>query len=573
MNKEDSSYVNKYKVEIIIGIVVILILSNVSVLSTTITQTDLRTSTSDSDLVIDYDDSWIRMGNGTVDNHSLSASVFNQWDNAYSHRGDYNNTVAADITNDMMLGWNASNATLIRNSNGNYWAIDGTADDVQIQVAIDDCTDSNGGTVWIPSGDIDFNAKVDLASNVNIIGAGFGVTKINLSGSMDGDRTGFLGNGINNFSIQSLSMDGLAQNVKYLIAVSNVQDCTFRDLRLNGTSDAGFYSDSVPKRMTLDNIHVTGVIDVGGHTPYQCFTFSRNKDCTYNNLYAYDIIDADVAIDWANCNSISINNIYIDLEGGAVANKGIKCGGSDTYPASDYNMNNINIKNTPGTSTESVSAMYFENNINNVNVNNLNIVDGGGLRVQDNHVYTNRLRNINFNNVYVNNSIDDSDAYGVMVFGAENVSFNNLVTDDCFGRALWFEDAKNITVTNGRFSEGGLSSKLETSRDVSFSQCVWKDNRNTRCFEIIDSTNWSITDCKFLNNAGDAIRTNVGTTGCQYWSITNCVFKNNGDEGIDMGSLVDEFIITGNLFVDDTVDSFPSGAGNYIFSMNMNCTG
>jgi len=59
--------------------------------------------------------------------------------------------------------------TYIRNSNGRYWDVT----DNYIQEAIDDLNSSNGGTVYLPSGEITIDSTINVWSNVRIVGQGY----------------------------------------------------------------------------------------------------------------------------------------------------------------------------------------------------------------------------------------------------------------------------------------------------------------------------------------------------------------------------------------------------------------
>jgi len=140
------------KNKIISSIIILLLIWTSVAFAGTVSNNDNQTTSSDSDIIIDYDDSFCKFHNGTydyleVDNNTINNDVIN----TLMGEDIFNNSKASTIDNDMMLGWNASNATRIQNSNGKSW----TATGANIQLAIDDLNTSTetGGTVWCPSGD------------------------------------------------------------------------------------------------------------------------------------------------------------------------------------------------------------------------------------------------------------------------------------------------------------------------------------------------------------------------------------------------------------------------------------
>lgn len=177
---------NKDKIKTKAGVILIallmIIISIGSVLGGTVTNTDVKTTTTDSSLEINYSDGWIRADNATVDNQSLTASEFNEWNLAYEHIGDpfYNASAAAGVSTTlinqwslgyeyrgdpyfnasdaegftwaMAAGWNSTSGAqkapslnLITNSKNNSWAVT----EGNLALALDDASDY--GSVWVGS--------------------------------------------------------------------------------------------------------------------------------------------------------------------------------------------------------------------------------------------------------------------------------------------------------------------------------------------------------------------------------------------------------------------------------------
>jgi parallel beta-helix repeat protein len=92
---------------------------------------------------------------------------------------------------------------------GDY-VCDGTADDVQIQAAIDAANASGGGDVYIKAGTFNEATAIVPKSNVHIYGAGIGVTIIKQASGINSDV--IAGSSVSNFSINNLGIDGNKAN-------------------------------------------------------------------------------------------------------------------------------------------------------------------------------------------------------------------------------------------------------------------------------------------------------------------------------------------------------------------------
>ena len=73
-------------------------------------------------------------------------------------------------------GWNASNATMIRNSNGRYWEPTGE----NIQNAINDLV--SGGVVYLPSGTIEVTTQILMDDDIWLKGSGM-TTVLHITGN------------------------------------------------------------------------------------------------------------------------------------------------------------------------------------------------------------------------------------------------------------------------------------------------------------------------------------------------------------------------------------------------------
>lgn len=171
----------KFRTEAIVVFIALMCISMVigRVLSGTVTINDESMTTTDSNLEVNYAGGWIRLDNATIADQSLNSTVFNQWDLAYSNRGDpfFNASVGADITDAMMISWNTSsgggvglNVTNITNSNGNEWP----PTLANLRLAFLDLADT-GGKVSYP-GNTEINVSgtpLLIPSNVIFEGCGY----------------------------------------------------------------------------------------------------------------------------------------------------------------------------------------------------------------------------------------------------------------------------------------------------------------------------------------------------------------------------------------------------------------
>ena len=452
----------------------------------------------------------------------------------------------------------------IWNSNGKYWGTDGTADDVQIQAAMDDLS-GTGGTVWLPPGTFDLADDIDIVSHVNLVGSGMDTTILKMSDTFGAQRYGIkVSSGSpHNFSIQDLTVDADEQDFYSCMFIDSSTNVLLKNIHVTGASLSNLYISGMCKRLTLENVHSSNICSPGSRNPMQAITFSQVYDSNMNGIYAYDIDDVDVVLDWGNCNNVSVNNVYVDATGAPLGTKGIKIAASESTPSKNLNFNNIIVKGITGDTTDNGRALYIENAVTNSNFNNIVLEDGGAFYIGKG-TGTPTTKRLNINNVCVNNTIIDSDAWGFNILNAEDITLSNIETNYCYARAIYMQDSNNITVTNGKFIGGEYASALVGCEDITFDMCTFKDNKNAaRTLELQDSNNLSILGCRFLNNVGDGIATNYGAVGAQYYVINGCTFRNNL-KGIDLGTHDDNFIITDNIFFDDTCDAAPGGSTSVI---------
>lgn len=455
--------------------------------------------------------------------------------------------------------------TFVMNSKGNYWELDGAADDVQIQAAIDDL--GTQGWVKIPNGTWDLEADVEIKTNVDILGAGMNSTRLVMDGTFGSNRYGITDlDGDNNFSIQDLTIDADEQDFYSAIFLYESVDCLIQNVRTSGASKVNFYTE-LCIRMTVDNVHSTNMCNVGARNPSQAMTFSQISDSTMTKLYAYNLQETDVILDWGNCNNNSVGLVFIDATGAAVVTKGIKVGAS-TIPSANMNFDNINIKGITASSADNNRAFYVVNAVTGLNVNNLNIW-GGSLYFNDYAAAVTPMRNINFNNVNIwYDGADVIYVYGVQLHYANNVTISNLNVYMAYGYPMYVLGSENFTFENADWIGGDYPVWFEDSNYFTLDNCKVREGTYTRAMNLRDCDYWTIIKTDFINNAGDAIQLDsAGTDGCQYFKILGGLFDHNL-KGVDTDAYVDNYIISLNTFIDDTVDTAPGGA-TYIIKNNI----
>lgn len=101
---------------------------------------------------------------------------------------------------------NLQNFVTVARSGGGSYVCDGTADNVQIQAAIDYLSGLGGGTVLIKRGTYNTAAVITLASNVSIIGEGMEATTIKQSSGVNDNV--FIGSSKSYFTLRDFTIDG-----------------------------------------------------------------------------------------------------------------------------------------------------------------------------------------------------------------------------------------------------------------------------------------------------------------------------------------------------------------------------
>lgn len=108
----------------------------------------------------------------------------------------------------------------IDSTRGDY-ECDGTADDVQIQTAIDACT--SGGTVVLLEGTYNISATITMADNVRLVGCGWGTVLKAIVNLNDEIITG--ATTVDGFSIENMKIDSATNAQATQISAVHLADC------------------------------------------------------------------------------------------------------------------------------------------------------------------------------------------------------------------------------------------------------------------------------------------------------------------------------------------------------------
>jgi len=554
---------NKYKVEIAIGIAFMFLISSWSVMST-ITQTDKITSTDDSGLVINYEEGWINTWNITVDNVSYDADEINQWKLAFEHIGDdwFNASKAATITNDMMLGWNASNVTKICNSNGKYWE----ATEANLQSAIDDLG-TDGGWVEIPADTtINISSSIELDNNIWLRGGG----KTSVIRLADNANVTVLTNedtvgGNHNITITDLCIDGNGP----------------------GQDSAGTYVENHPYQCVngiyfkyVDNYRIENCV-IKYPTVMGIYThFCTNGMIRGNDISYYGSEWEGTATEWY----VPIG-IFGDSESGTDilendCHDGYSCGIvlEHRTVASDKCIINNNRcwNNFYGIYLETVTNVTVNSNVvydNNKDEAYVVPAYAGGIRFgsggEDKWVNNSIISNNILNN---NGDISASNGYSIVVSGKNNIITDNVITESS-GYGIYYGEGYSNSITNNIIDVTGLDGMEISCLNSIINNNIIKNAGDEGIYLTYyvgvdpDENDLSeICNNEIYNTADDAIISVQSNT-----IINNNNINGVGGDGIFLSTVINN-TVSGNIITDgdyanDAIE--PYGAVDCVFIGNI----
>ncbi|TFH57820.1 MAG: hypothetical protein E4G91_10350, partial [Candidatus Zixiibacteriota bacterium] len=175
---------------------------------------------------------------------------------------------------------NVRGPLVVGSANADY-ITDGTADDVQIQAAIDAADTAGGGVVFIQSGTYDITAPIEMKDYVTLEGEGINATDLVLANSVDNhlitSDSGTAGN-VWFCTIRNMTLDGnKANNVDgdvvnmlrshtWVVEHLQIQNASRHGVHMVGTSDPVFCINSIVKHCYISDSDDRG-LKIGGYAP------------------------------------------------------------------------------------------------------------------------------------------------------------------------------------------------------------------------------------------------------------------------------------------------------------------
>ena len=308
----------------------------------------------------------------------------------------------------------AASVIVAQDGTGDY-NCDGTADDVQIQAAIDSLS-STGGTVFIKKGTYDITASISLKSNISLVGEKNIKTifKSNLSTDMlatedvasagsdyctikeiyfdcnDNNSSGIACYNARNLDIESVIVSDVAGDTSadgYGIYLEDCDDVRINNLRISNVAQRDGLQLKGVYRANITNVYIDGVTTIYG---IDIHNSTGRGDCKAILLDNINIDDCARGIDLANSDDFQVSNVHItncttlaidirgDIENCSLTNIYIKtcAAGIDTFNINTCQsiiMNNVFIDTINGTSKD---GMYLRHSTNivlsNVIIDNCN---------------------------------------------------------------------------------------------------------------------------------------------------------------------------------------------------------
>ncbi len=277
------------------------------------------------------------------------------------------------------------------------YIVDGVADEVQINQAIQDVNTAGGGTVFIKAGNYSLSSTIVLNhSNIVLMGAGM-ATNLKTANGSNADGITCSGTGTNNYQIKMLHIDcnrsnntfgaGITLNTPY---GSRDAQCTIEDVGIEHCANNGIqFTANADVRVAL-------------------LTRVDIKDCLGNGVYMPLPSSTDNIFDSVICDTIALNGLYIAGANSHFLNcKMFYCGSAGGnnhgFYVAEYNN-------------------YFEN-----------------CEAQDNYQ----------SGFYIDGSVDS-------VYGTKGCTFVNCIADSnnqnanaSYGAGFQFSNANNSTIVGG----------------------------------------------------------------------------------------------------------------------------
>lgn len=369
-------------------------------------------------------------------------------------------------------------------SSGDYQT-DGTADEVQIQAAIDAANSAGGGVVLIKEGTYTTNAIITIKSNVILEGQGKGtIITLNNTASVS-DIITF--SSATYAGVRNLSVDGNAENN----AGTN-----------NGINVSG--SNNFCENCIVHDIGKNGILTYDGN-------YNRISGCTVMRCARRNVADNIILYD---TNNIVENCIAYDNYD-ALGN----CFG--IYSESTGTANNEAQDNIISNCIAYLSGGWGSANVNGFNVE-------GGIRLT--------MTNCQAHDCEYGLNILDSSATGnepIRDLMVSNSSFSNNVKT-----GIRVDDGDRISIIGCLVRDNGEDGiyiqGLGAVNDLVISGCLIEGNTGTGIdtYASYAGENWIISNCVVKNNT---VR-GTSLAGATNIAVNNCVFEDNGTRGIDIAT-------------------------------------
>lgn len=473
-------------------------------------------------------------------------------------------------------------------STGDY-NCDGTADDVEIQQAIDQANTDGGGVVFIKEGTYTITNEIVVKTNVILQGAGWGT--IITVGTTNLDE-------LINFSgsyavVRELSVDGNAEtNTNGLNGITvngsqnKVENCFVHDIGKNGIlTYTGSYNTifncevaRCARRAVGDNIlvynHDNKVI---GCTAYD------NYDASGNCFGVYSNADANYE------NTISDCIAYLTGTWGSTLINGFNLEGCKKLVLSNcmaHDCQNGIYVSDPGASNP--TEIVINNCIlNSNNTHGINIDEGAEISISNCQMNDNTDRGLNLGgggtitDLQVTNClIANNGSYGVQSFNTTNSEqwlFNNCIIKNNSSRGIDPGTADYVTISNCIIEGNSMGIECGGTYNT-VSNCIIKDN-SQQGLNFDAGGNHKAIGNTVVNNGQHGIEID-----CNYVIVSGNYIDGNSDDvanydGIRILSSKNHIVINDNIITDTQGTKTQeyaiqiSSGGDYIMVTNNDLSG
>ncbi len=314
-------------------------------------------------------------------------------------------TAASDAVNKSQLDTRQHkvSVTVGRSGSSADYICDGTADDVEIQAAINAVSTAGGGDVFIKEGTYSVNTIINLASNVNVRGSG-GNTKLVITSTPNAilkaqDKS--------NIIVSGLVLNNAAKTVanSHCVYLQNVTDVTVEDCRMLDLNGFGIFltaaSTATSQRVWIrDNyLYGRGQNDVIGGGPANSTGAIVRDVFVENNI----VIQDSTANTTGHKDAINFVAVYrIRFVGNIV--EGSVLFGSEQFPHRHSMIQNNTIKKAIGATRAAVGLVLDPTHTQTgegVIISN-NTIEGGFI-----DVYSNPTTPL-FQNLVINGNVIDA---------------------------------------------------------------------------------------------------------------------------------------------------------------------